>query len=1299
MANQAKETEFRRLMEDFQDHHEERDYNPLPLLVKIAEVLEWANEEYFAHNPDPLDTRHPMRVLPDCALGYMLRHLHRGTDFFDKAMVSYLMPHERSEVNVMAARVLVSALPIMDPSCFTTDVIKELYNYALNSESRELRAYSTILLNAAMTPENAHTYRGNIVAEQMTNKETPAEGTAGLPTDFSGVLQNEANEQSSSGSTGGVQPAANGETPTTPKTPPNSRIAGLFRKRSQPPAADDSPPTEIAPKRAKTTPRGDKQVLADPNRRVNGASTPLVDSFNDGASNCSSTIDDIRRIIVGNNRIYPLTIEMEQRMILQFLQSVCEFTDHLSVLVDHNALEMVMKYLNVAEYNDIRLLFEALYCMGTLLIHLRLAWDFVSKNGLSKLIAVNRRSVAAAAVCVCLHHISQFDDVMATICESPPKLLDDLMEYAIWQLGQGYESSSARTCGFLGYALQFKLLLERFEHQDGLRVLYNYASARLNEYLDLDTFEDYERLQDKLPEYGSILRNTCTALQRYMMSHIVLKYEAIKRHHPNLQLPNLKFHASGRMPLKDLNKKPLILEPDVEKKALELLLNVLPSGSSWHPANAIRHLGFVTLFLRIIGIRLVAQHHLGSSKQDATKACLNVLRYATVSPGVVKDICETISFKEHNTSGIGILLDLIESDPAEDPETIKIVLSILAHCFCGPLPSEAISTPKVDKFRSPADVQASAHRRIKAYRYFQEDGRPEGVLANAWECAQKTNAIMATKGDAMRAMACRALVGLCRSEPVRQLVSRLPLIANNEITMLMREPLMQDKLAEHAEFRRMACKLLEVIHQTPIEPNVQDLTIEKVWKAGVIKQTKIRFDETELLKLIQDHLKAKGMNKTAEMLEEEAGPLNHMSVTAPRSSVVPKQLTVDGGGIPRQVGLRRRCDLRREHVGQVAPASASSSTNSVSSVQSPPKSTIAPLIRTPPTGRARRALPFSITRPSTLGRTVAEVKRRSVNTSSLLAQPALPFSGRHAENFSAPRHSFMVKPHKSLDEIVSEYFRNQHAQCERPIVTCPPFSFYMPHKCPKPKDLFAAPINVVERFAMRQALPHGQTHRRLNRGDRNLAYSHFCPIRFVDLEDEKLTACSFSYNDEHIHLGTYSGDVHWINSDSMITESSITCHSSAVCGVGQSTDGGLMVTSSLFVRPYSALWRLNDTQELVKEFTETTELDFGRTSSERLIGNERYTAIVFDTETTTPICKLYDPTIANKYSNNKALFNSQDNVILNDGILWDLRASESGSVIHKFDKFSNVYAAAFHPSELEVLICGQVVRRSAKGGD
>ena len=53
-------------------------------MFRMAELLERANIEFYANNPDPLDTRHPVKVLPGCALGFMLRHLHRNTHFFDK---------------------------------------------------------------------------------------------------------------------------------------------------------------------------------------------------------------------------------------------------------------------------------------------------------------------------------------------------------------------------------------------------------------------------------------------------------------------------------------------------------------------------------------------------------------------------------------------------------------------------------------------------------------------------------------------------------------------------------------------------------------------------------------------------------------------------------------------------------------------------------------------------------------------------------------------------------------------------------------------------------------------------------------------------------------------------------------------------------------------------------------------------------------------------------------------------------------------------------------------------------------
>lgn len=99
---------------------------------------------------------------------------------------------------------------------------------------------------------------------------------------------------------------------------------------------------------------------------------------------------------------------------------------------------------------------------------------------------------------------------------------------------------------------------------------------------------------------------------------------------------------------------------------------------------------------------------------------------------------------------------------------------------------------------------------------------------------------------------------------------------------------------------------------------------------------------------------------------------------------------------------------------------------------------------------------FSTPRTSTYGRTLIESKRRTIGHSSLLAQSSMPFSNKHQDTYSLVQQPLQLKPQKTLSEIVTDYFRllypslmasfflsfrHQHAQCEKPIVTCPPFSF------------------------------------------------------------------------------------------------------------------------------------------------------------------------------------------------------------------------------------------------------------------
>ena len=67
---------------------------------------------------------------------------------------------------------------------------------------------------------------------------------------------------------------------------------------------------------------------------------------------------------------------------------------------------------------------------------------------------------------------------------------------------------------------------------------------------------------------------------------------------------------------------------------------------------------------------------------------------------------------------------------------------------------------------------------------------------------------------------------------------------------------------------------------------------------------------------------------------------------------------------------------------------------------------------------------------------------------------------------------------------------------------------------------------------------------------------------------------------------------------------------------------------------------------------------------------------------------LQDHDLANNYTRNRATFNPTDDLILNDGVLWDVN---SGKPVHKFDKFNENVSGVFHPMGLEVIINSEVV--------
>jgi HIV-1 Vpr-binding protein len=111
-----------------------------------------------------------------------------------------------------------------------------------------------------------------------------------------------------------------------------------------------------------------------------------------------------------------------------------------------------------------------------------------------------------------------------------------------------------------------------------------------------------------------------------------------------------------------------------------------------------------------------------------------------------------------------------------------------------------------------------------------------------------------TDADSIRALACRSLVGLARSPAARQIMSKLPIFTNGELQQLVREPVLQDKRAEHVKFQQHALELTEKVSGPGGKaklPGDSDFSLEMLHRASVVAQTKITFPKKQLLQLVQ----------------------------------------------------------------------------------------------------------------------------------------------------------------------------------------------------------------------------------------------------------------------------------------------------------------------------------------------------------------------------------------------------------------------------------------------------------------
>ncbi|XP_024004362.1 DDB1- and CUL4-associated factor homolog 1 isoform X1 [Eutrema salsugineum] len=296
-----------------------------------------------------------------------------------------------------------------------------------------------------------------------------------------------------------------------------------------------------------------------------------------------------------------------------------------------------------------------------------------------------------------------------------------------------------------------------------------------------------------------------------------------------------------------------------------------------------------------------------------------------------------------------------------------------------------------------------------------------------------------------------------------------------------------------------------------------------------------------------------------------------------------------------------------------------------------------------------------------------------------------------ASQLRLPSDSQPSNPERlSLDSLVVQYLKHQHRQCRAPITTLPPVSLLHPHVCPEPKRLLEAPLNITGRLGTRELQSfYGGVHG--NRRDRQFVFSRFKSWRSCRDETALFTCISLLGGTNHLAVGSHAGEIKIYEANSGSLLESVSAHQAPVTLVQPYVSGGtqlLLSSSSSDVQLWDASYITGGPRHSfdgckAAKFS-NSGLQFAALSCEASSKD----VLVYDVQTCSPVLKLTD-TVTSSRSNPYSLvhFSPCDNLILWNGVLWDIRKADN---INRFDQFSDYGGGGYHPSGNEVIINSEV---------
>ncbi|XP_037947089.1 protein mahjong isoform X2 [Teleopsis dalmanni] len=1219
----------------WESKHTQPNFDPVPLLIKLAEIFEKEFDVYMRKDPDPFDERHPYRTDPSCQYGLLLKQLFRKETFMNKLLNDYLRDNYFSrhnvnksslELNIIACRIILTIMPGMETSAVWQDevdtLITRLYSWAEDS-IEPLQSYATGLLASAMEVQEVvmsfREYNVRLVPKLLRRLHM-LQAFYKPSNDFQSQITPNTSEQNSANIS--VEAEA---TSVVQRNLPNWMV--------------DSAPQ--SPQRVEECP-------------IQNATTLTQDSVANN-SNLSLLLENSRDALInGNNArklyipIHPPTSETSQMLILRFLTAMGEYQDLLGLVFENNTLQLINGFITNIDRGDTRLAFEALKYLASLLVHKKFALLFIHWGGLEHLLKVPHSSLASTGVAICLYYLAYSEDAMERICTMPKSLIKELVSYGLWLLVRSYDSGKCHATMFFGLSFQFKVILDEFDNQDGLRKLYNVTA--IMKILNPTSSEDNtETNEDVECASRQLVRHVCVALKRYMESHLFYKFNDYMRSQcPTSTNFSKIITKATKANLEQINEQVRILQEQITLRMF------------WKPVDQLLRLGGVKLLLNIIAL---SYDWTNSGKAETMRSALDVLSICCVMPQVYQALCNRLEIPDNTiSSGMSAILGCAAGEIA-DGEVQKSALAVVCNCVCSPLMKKELNTNRC--LKEPSTTKAwNATRRMRNTKYIED------LVQKAWESVCCNSGIIVllmlvqvkapiTDADCIRGMACRALAGLARSERVRQIIGKLPLFASGQIQTLMRDPILQEKRAEHVIFQKYALELLERVSGKAKPTNNQlDPSLANIHKANVIAQTKIQYNEQQLLQLICEHLDSKGLTQSAQALQREAG-LPSPIVTTKFFHQSPFDYKAMSSSSMGRIRLRNRMQ-------DVQAAILYCSNDQIN--------------EEPSANNSLTATPIKLVKK---GEKAHNTSITNLNTSNVSSQRSLQkqITSYYHDNTLQDTDGIPKINSISLNTIVTEYLTNQHALCNNPMTTCPQFDLFTPHKCPDPKP--SRVLNSLHNLTAR--VFRAQSGYNTATLDRRYVHTNIAPwhsIRSNDYNETQFSCCSFLPNSNLILCGTQQGDIKAYNVNDCTEVFTFDCCSDCIDVINANRRGNLILTSCSWRTSMSILWSLKNNEVMHElDFPEDTYCEFSSLAQDKVLGTMAEIAHLYDLPTG-KIISTFKPSISNQYSKNRATFHPTEEIVLSDGVLWDIRVHKE---IHKFDKLNQTLSGVFHPNGLEII--------------